>query len=188
MFNNKIKIMKVKLFFILLFVVSMATVNAQKSNSIYDYKLTDINGKTFDMSELKGKKMLLVNTATQCGLTPQVNDMVKLYNDYKDKNLVIVAIPSNDFGNKEPGSNEEIKNFVKENNITFPVMAKTSVSGDNETPLYEWLTKKELNGVMDTKVAWNYQKYMIDENGKLVGVVEPKESPTSDKVMDWLKK
>ncbi len=180
--------MKVKLFFILLFVITITTVNAQTSNSIYDYKLTDINGKTFDMSELKGKKMLLVNTATQCGLTPQFTDMVKLYNDYKDKDLVIIAIPSNDFGNKEPGSNEEIKNFAKEHNVTFPVMAKTSVTGDSETPLYEWLTKKELNGVMDTKVAWNYQKYMIDENGKLVGIVEPKESPSSDKVIEWLEK
>ncbi len=178
--------MKVKLFFILLFVMTIVTVNAQKSNSIYDYKLTDINGKTFDMSELKGKKVLLVNTASKCGLSPQDNDMVKLYNDYKDKDFVIVAIPSNDFGNKEPGSNEEIKSYVKEHDINFPVMAKTSVTGDKEDPLYEWLTKKELNGVMDTKVAWNYQKYMIDENGKLVGIVEPKESPTSDKVIDWL--
>jgi glutathione peroxidase len=181
--------MKGKLFFILLFLVTIVTASAQKSTSIYDYKLTDINGKTFDMSELKGKKVLLVNTATQCGYTPQFTDMEKLYKDYKDKNLVVVAIPSNDFGNKEPGSNDEIKAFVKDHyNVTFPVMAKTSVKGDNENPLYDWLTKKDLNGVMDTKVAWNYQKYMIDENGKLVGVIPPKESPTSDKVMEWLKK
>ena len=178
--------MKVKLFLIVLFVTTIAIVNAQNSTSIYDYKLTDINGKTFDMKDLKGKKVLLVNTASKCGLSPQDNDMVKLYNNYKDKNFVIVAIPSNDFGNKEPGSNEEIKSYVKEHNIKFPVMAKTSVTGDNEDPLYEWLTKKELNGVMDTKVAWNYQKYMIDENGKLVGVVEAKESPASKKVIDWL--
>jgi len=140
------------------------------------------------MSELKGKKILLVNTASKCSLTPQVKDMEKLYKDYKNKNLVVVAIPSNDFGNKEPGSNKEIKDFVKEHNVTFPVMAKTSVTGKNENPLYDWLTKKDLNGVMDTKVAWNYQKYMIDENGKLVGVISPKESPSSDKVMEWLKK
>ena len=178
--------MKVKLFFILILGLAITSVSAQKSTSIYDYKLTDINGKMFDMSDLKGKKVLLVNTASKCGLHPQDSAMAKLYNDYKDKNFVIVAIPSNDFGNKEPGSNEEIKNYVEEHDITFPVMAKTSVTGENEDPLYEWLTKKDLNGVMDTKVAWNYQKYMIDENGKLVGVIEPKESPTSDKVMDWL--
>jgi glutathione peroxidase len=140
------------------------------------------------MSDLKGKKVLLVNTASQCGLTTQVDDMVKLYNDYKDKDLVVVAIPSNDFGNQEPGSNEEIKKFVKEHNVSFPVMSKTSVKGDKEDPLYKWLTSKDLNGVMDTEVAWNYQKYMIDEEGKLVGVVEPRESPTSDKVMEWLAK
>ncbi len=178
--------MKIKLFLISLFVITVASVSAQQSNSIYDYKLTDINGNTFDMSELKGKKVLLVNTASQCGFSTQDNDMEKLYNDYKDKNFVVVAIPSNDFGNKEPGSNEEIKSYAKEHDITFPVMAKTDVTGDNEEPLYKWLTSKDLNGVMDTKVAWNYQKYMIDENGKLVGVVESKESPTSDKVINWI--
>jgi len=178
--------MKIKLFFILLFSITVAAVSAQQSNSIYDYKLTDINGKMFDMSELKGKKVLLVNTATQCGFSSQDTDMEKLYNDYKDKNFVVVAIPSNDFGNKEPGSNEEIKSYVKEHNLKFPVMAKTEVTGDKEDPLYKWLTSKDLNGVMDTKVSWNYQKYMIDENGKLVGVVEPKESPTSDKVISWI--
>jgi glutathione peroxidase len=178
--------MKSKLFFILLLSFAITSVSAQKSNSIYDYKLTDINGKTYDMSELKGKKVLLVNTATKCGLSSQDKDMAKLYNDYKDKNFVVVAIPSNDFGNKEPGSNEEIQSYAKEHDIKFPIMAKTSVTGDNEDPLYEWLTKKDLNGVMDTKVAWNYQKYMIDENGKLVGVVEPKESPASEKVINWL--
>lgn len=180
--------MKVKLFFLLLFSITFASINAQQSNSIYDYKLTDIDGNLFDMSDLKGKKVLLVNTASQCGLTTQVDDMVKLYNDYKDKDLVVVAIPSNDFGNQEPGSNEEIKKFAKEHNVNFPVMSKTSVKGDKEDPLYKWLTSKDLNGVMDTEVAWNYQKYMIDEEGKLVGVVEPRESPTSDKVMEWLAK
>jgi glutathione peroxidase len=180
--------MKLKLLFILLLGFAMTTLSAQQSNSIYDYKLTDINGKMFDMSQLKGKKVLLVNTATQCGLAKQDEEMVKLYNDYKDKDFVVLAIPSNDFGNKEPDSNEAIKTYVKEHDITFPVMAKTSVSGDKEDPLYEWLTRKDLNGVMDTKVAWNYQKYMIDENGKLVGVIEPKESPTSEKVIDWIEK
>lgn len=178
--------MKAKSFLILLLALTVITVYAQKSTSIYDYKLTDVNGKMYDMSDLKGKKVLLVNTASQCGLSSQDNEMVKLYNDYKDKNFVVVAIPSNDFGDKEPGSNEEIKNYVKEHNITFPVMAKTSVKGDNEDALYKWLTNKDLNGVMDSKVAWNYQKYMIDENGKLVGVVEPKESPSSEKVINWL--
>jgi glutathione peroxidase len=178
--------MKIKTFLVMLFCIAVASVNAQQSNSIYDYKLTDINGNTFEMSELKGKKVLLVNTATQCGFSSQDTDMEKLYNDYKDKNFVVVAIPSNDFGNKEPGSNEEIKSYVDEHNLKFPVMAKTSVKGDSEDPLYKWLTHKDLNGVMDTEVAWNYQKYMIDEEGKLVGIVEAKESPNSDKVIKWL--
>ena len=179
--------MKKRVILIPLLVLAMGTVSAQQATSIYDYKLTDVNGKTYDLSELKGKKALIVNTASKCSLTPQVKEMEKLYKDFRDE-LVIIAVPSNDFGNQEPGSNEEIKAFVKENNITFPVMAKTSVKGDNEEPLYQWLTQKDLNGTMDTKVAWNYQKYMIDENGKLVGVVESKESLDSDKVKEWLEK
>ena len=181
--------MKAKVLITLFFVIAAVAAFAQDATSFYDYKMTDINGKTFDMSELKGKKVLLVNTATQCGFTSQFSAMEELYEDYKDKNFVVIAIPSNDFADKEPGSNEEIKSYVEKNyGVTFPVMAKTSVKGDDENPLYKWLTSKELNGVMDTKVAWNYQKYMIDENGKLVGVVEPKESPSSDKVIEWLKK
>jgi glutathione peroxidase len=179
--------MKKRVILIPLLVLAMGTVSAQQATSIYDYKLTDVNGKTYDLSELKGKKALIVNTASKCSLTPQVKEMEKLYKDFRDE-LVIIAVPSNDFGNQEPGSNEEIKAFVKENNLTFPVMAKTSVKGDNEEPLYQWLTQKDLNGTMDTKVAWNYQKYMIDENGKLVGVVESKESLDSDKVKEWLEK
>ena len=179
--------MKKRVILIPLFLLAMGAISAQQATSIYDYKLTDVNGKTYALSELKGKKALIVNTASKCSLTPQVAEMEKLYQDFRD-NLVIIAVPSNDFGNQEPGSNEEIKSFVKENNLTFPVMAKTSVKGENEEPLYQWLTRKDLNGTMDTKVAWNYQKYMIDENGKLVGIVEPKESLDSDKVKEWLKK
>ena len=181
--------MKGKLVSALLLLFTIATVNAQTATSFYDYKLTDIEGNLVDMSEFKGKKVLLVNTATKCGLTTQFNDMEKLYEEYKDKDFVVLAIPSNDFGSMEPGTNEEIKSIVDEKyDVSFPVMAKTSVTGENENPLYNWLTKKELNGVMDTKVAWNFQKYMIDENGKLVGIVEPRESPASDKVVEWLKK
>jgi len=181
--------MKTKVLMVLFFAAITVSALAQDATSFYDYKMTDINGNTFDMSELKGKKVLLVNTATQCGFTPQFSDMEKLYKEYKDKNFVVVAIPSNDFGDKEPGSNEEIKNYVDKNyGVTFPIMAKTSVKGDSENPIYKWLTNKDLNGVMDTKVAWNYQKYMIDENGKLIGIIEPKESPSSDKVIEWLKK
>jgi glutathione peroxidase len=181
--------MKTKVLMILFFAAITVSSFAQSAKSFYDYKMTDINGNTFDMSELKGKKVLLVNTATQCGYTSQFKDMESLYEKYKDKNFVIVAVPSDDFGDKEPGSNEEIKKYVDEHfGATFPIMAKTSVKGENEEPLYKWLTHKDLNGVMDTKVAWNYQKYMIDENGKLVGVVEAKESPYTDEVMEWLKK
>jgi len=181
--------MKIKIYFsVLLLFMAAGYVSAQQSKSFYDYQLKDINGKTYKMSDLKGKKVLIVNTATQCTLTPQFSALEQLYKENKGK-LVVIAVPSNDFGNKEPGSDKEIKNYVEKHyDVTFPLMAKTSVKGDNENPLYKWLTEKSLNGVMDTKVAWNYQKYMIDENGKLVGVVDPKDSPGSDKIIEWLKK
>lgn len=179
--------MKRSVILIQLLVLAIGAASAQQVTSIYDYKLTDINGKIYDLSEIKGKKALIVNTASKCTLTPQVTEMQKLYENFRN-DLVIIAIPSNDFGNQEPGTNEEIKHFVKENGITFPVMAKTSVKGDSEDPLYKWLTQKDLNGTMDTKVTWNYQKYMIDENGKLVGVLDSEESPSSDKVKEWLEK
>ena len=179
--------MKRKLWFTLLVLMTVIAVNAQDFRSIYDIKVVDINGKTFDMSTLKGKKVLIVNTASQCGFTPQYSDLEKLYNDYKDKNFVVIAVPSNNFGDKEPGTNAEIKNFVETNyGVTFPVMAKSDVTGENENPLYKWLTSKDLNGVMDSKVAWNFQKYMIDENGQIVGVVQSNESPASDQVREWL--
>lgn len=179
--------MKKRVILIQLLIVAIGTVSAQQATSIYDYTLTDVNGKTYELSQLKGKKALIVNTASKCSLTRQVTEMQKLYEDFRN-DLVILAIPSNDFGNQEPGTDEEIKSFVKENGITFPVMAKTSVKGESEDPLYTWLTHKDLNGTMDTKVSWNYQKYMIDENGKLVGVLESEELPSSDKVKDWLEK
>jgi len=158
--------------------------NAQDLRSIYNIQTTDINGKSFDMESLKGKKVLIVNTATQCSLHPQFEQLEKLYEEYKDKNFVIVAVPSNDFGNKEPGSNTEIKNYVETNyHVSFPVLEKT---GLNDNPIYQYLTEKELNGTADSKVTWNFQKYMINEDGSIAGVVEPSEDPYSDKVLDWL--
>lgn len=168
---------------VVMLLIAMAS-GAQDLRSIYNIKTTDINGKSFDLESLKGKKVLIVNTATQCSLHTQFEQLEKLYEEYKDKNFVVVAIPSNDFGNKEPGSNEEIKNYVETNyNVSFPVLEK---SGLNDNPIYQYLTEKELNGSSDSEVSWNFQKYMINEDGSIAGVVEPSEDPYSDKVLDWL--
>lgn len=163
------------------------SLNAQQVKSFYDFKVYDIDGKPFDLSSLKGKKVLVVNTASKCGNTPQYADLEKLYEEYKDKNLVIVGFPANNFMGQEPGTNEEIKNFCSmEYGVTFPMMSKISVKGKDIDPLYKWLTSKELNGKMDSEVTWNFQKYMIDENGQLAGYANPKEKPYSEKIIAWL--
>ena len=160
--------------------------NAQK-NSIYQFKVKDINGDIFDMSSLKGKKVLLVNVASKCGFTPQYEQMQELYEKYKDSGFVILGFPANDFKNQEPGSLAEIKEFCTQNyGVTFQMMDKVSTKGEDQSPIYEWLTQKTKNGVKDSEVSWNFQKYLIDEDGQLVDFLAPKESPMSKKVVDWI--
>jgi glutathione peroxidase len=157
-----------------------------QTSGFYDFKVKTLDGGTFDFSSLKGKKVMVINTASKCGNTPQYKDLEALYEKYKD-NLVIVGFPANNFGAQEPGTATEIRKFCTENyGVTFPLMEKISVKGNDMAPIYKWLTSKSQNGVMDSEVKWNFQKYLIDENGKLVQVLDPKELPTSDKIMNWL--
>ncbi len=156
-------------------------------SSLHDFAVEDIYGDSFDMASLKGKKVMVVNTASRCGLTPQYEDLERLYQDYKDKGFVIIGFPANNFRNQEPGTNEEIIEFCQSNyGVSFPMMDKISVVGDDMAPIYQWLTKKEFNGKMDSDVSWNFQKYLIDENGLLVDMIPPREKPNSDRVMAWL--
>ncbi len=171
------------LFFSASFIFS---VNAQES--IYDFTVTSIDGEEYDMASLKGKKVLIVNTASNCGFTPQYEDLEKLYNEYKDQGLVIVGFPANNFMNQEPGSNEEIAAFCERNyGVTFPMMAKISVKGEDIHPLYKWLTTKELNDYKDSEVKWNFQKYLINEEGELVGIAGSKVKPYDEEIIGWLK-
>lgn len=152
-----------------------STLMAQKS--FYDFKVKDIDGNDFSFSQLKGKKVLLVNTASKCGNTPQYADLEKFYESNKGKNFVIIGFPANNFLSQEPGTNEEIKSFCQKNyGVTFPMMSKISVKGDDMHPVYKWLTSKELNGFMDSQVKWNFQKYLVNEEGKLVEILDPKTS------------
>jgi len=170
------------LFFLML--ISVSTFS--QTSGFYDFKVKTLDGGTFDFSSLKGKKVMVINTASKCGNTPQYKDLEALYEKYKD-NLVIVGFPANNFGAQEPGTATEIRKFCTENyGVTFPLMEKISVKGNDMAPIYKWLTSKSENGVMDSEVKWNFQKYLIDENGKLVQVLDPKELPTSDKIMNWL--
>jgi glutathione peroxidase len=161
------------------------TICAQ-TDGFYSFKVKTLEGADFDLASLKGKKVMVVNTASKCGYTPQYEDLEKLYEQYQQK-LVIIGFPANNFGNQEPGTALEIRQFCTENyNVTFPMMEKISVKGKDMHPLYQWLTSKEKNGVLDSEVKWNFQKYLIDEEGKLVDVLYSKEKPGSEKVIAWL--
>jgi len=158
-----------------------------KVETIYKFSVTDLYGKPFDFSSLKGKKILIVNTASECGLTPQYKDLEAIYEKYKDKNFVIVGFPANNFGSQEPGSNEQIANFCKLNyGVTFPMMSKISVKGSDMHPVYQFLTQKSKNGLQDSEVEWNFQKYLINEKGELVKVLSPRVLPTDSVIVDWI--
>ncbi|MGM0408057.1 MAG: glutathione peroxidase [Bacteroidota bacterium] len=173
---------------ILVFTIALISTFAfSQSKSFYEFQVQTIDGESFDLSSLKGKKVLVVNTASKCGFTPQYEDLQKLYEKYKSKNFVIIGFPANNFMNQEPGSNQEIMQFCSENyGVTFPMMSKISVKGDDIHPLYSWLTEKEQNGVMDSKVKWNFQKYMIDEKGNLVDVAYSKTNPLDEQITNWI--
>jgi len=157
------------------------------TSTIYGFKVNTIEGTEFDFSSLKGKKILMVNTASKCGFTPQFEQLEALFEKYKDKNFAIVGFPCNQFGNQDPGSGTEIKSFCTKNyGVTFPMMEKIDVKGDNAAGIYKWLTSKEKNGVENSSVKWNFQKYMIDENGFLVGHVASFKSPDCKKIVNWI--
>ncbi|MBP7507920.1 MAG: glutathione peroxidase [Prolixibacteraceae bacterium] len=156
---------------------------SQNPASIYDFTVKDINGKDYPLSQIKGKKVMIVNTASKCGFTPQYKDLEKLYKDYQDKNFIIIGFPANNFMKQEPGSNEEIAEFCQLNyGVTFPMMSKISVKGNDIHPLYKWLTTQA-----GSEVTWNFQKFLIDENGKVVKYFAPNKSPLSKEIVSWIK-
>lgn len=163
------------------------TENTMEKTSIYDFKVKDLSGNDFDFSTLKGKKIMIVNTASECGLTPQYEQLQALYNKYNDRNFVIIGFPANNFGAQEPGTNEEIGAFCKKNyGVTFPMMEKISVKGDDMHEIYQFLTQKAKNGFADSNVEWNFQKYLIDENGQLINVYSPRTLPNDKEIITWI--
>lgn len=157
-------------------------------HSIYDFKVPALDGGTIDFAAFKGRKILIVNTASKCKFTPQYEALQKLYERYAGK-LVIVGFPCNNFFFEEMGSGETISKFCKQNyGITFPMAAKISVKGPRMAPIYRWLTNKEYNGYMDSRVKWNFQKYLIDENGKLAAVFYPSATPDSPEIIQAIEK
>lgn len=172
--------------------VSAQDGSISKSNismkTFHDFTVKDINGDDFDLGSLKGKKVLVVNTASECGLTPQYALLQELYEEHGGEEFEIIGFPSNDFGGQEPGSESEIAGFCQKNyGVTFPMMSKVKVKGDGVAPVYDWLTAKSQNGVNDFEVKWNFHKFLVDKDGKLVRDVSPQTLPVDDEVVNWIK-
>jgi len=159
---------------------------ALKSATIHEFKVNGLDGSTINFAKFKGKKILVVNTASKCGFTPQYEGLERLYNKFNDK-LVIIGFPSNDFLDQEPGKDAEIAAFCQRNyGVTFPMAAKIDVKGKRQAPIYQWLTNKSLNGVESSAVLWNFQKYLIDENGKLIKHFSPKTDPEANEIISLI--
>ncbi|MGV4413993.1 glutathione peroxidase [Chryseobacterium sp. T1] len=158
-----------------------------QAKSIHEFKVESLSGDTIDFSDFKGKKILVVNTASECGFTPQYEELEKLYQAYKDK-LVIVGFPANNFGGQEPGSNHEIATFCQKNyGVTFPMAAKVSVKGDDIAPIYKFLTDKKENGVKNTTILWNFTKILLNEKGEVIDSFVSTTKPMSDSITKHLK-
>lgn len=172
------------------FINTMAAQNKIEMNqTIFQFTVTDINGDSFDFCSLEGKKIMIVNTASDCGLTPQYKALQSLYEKYQNSNFVIVGFPANNFLAQEPGTNEQISAFCKANyGVSFPMMGKISVIGKNMHPLFKFLTSSSENGVMDIKVTWNFQKFLINSEGILEKVIPPRTQPNDPEVIQWIEK
>lgn len=165
----------------------LATFIMAQDKTFHDFSAKTIDGKMLDFSTFSGKKVLVVNIASKCGLTPQYEDLEELYKEYGSGNFEIIGFPANNFMSQEPGTDTEIKEFCLVNyGVSFQMMSKISVKGDDIDPIYAWLTQKDQNGVIDSKVKWNFQKYMIDEKGNLVDYLSPKTSPKSEEIINWI--
>jgi len=176
-----------RFFLIIIAMISVCALSAQ-SKSFHDFTVKTIDGKDFPLSSLKGKKVLVVNVASKCGLTPQYSQLQALYEKYGVDKFVIVAFPANDFLEQEPGTNEEIQEFCQLNyGVTFLMMEKITVKGDEIHPLYKWLTQKSENGKEDAEMIWNFQKFMIDEDGNWVTSIHPRVAPDDKSITDWIK-
>ena len=177
----------VKLFAFTLF-SSKKDESAMSKVSIYDYEINSLQGKPIDLSQFKGKKMLFVNVASKCGFTPQYKDLQRLHENYKDT-LEVIGVPCNQFGRQEPGSASEIEEFCQVNyGVDFLITEKVDVKGSNQHPLYQWLTKKALNGRKSASVKWNFQKYLVDEEGQLIDYYFSSTRPMSGKITKHLQK
>lgn len=176
-----------KYLFIVAFAALVSAFAMPGNPSIHNFKVKSIEGGTIDFSKFKGKKILVVNTASKCGYTKQYEQLEKVYEAYKDK-LVVVGFPANNFGGQEPGTDGEIQEFCKARfGVKFPLASKISVKGDDTAPVYKWLTSKTENGVLDAEIKWNFNKFLLDENGKMIAYFDSKVLPDSEEILKYVK-
>lgn len=174
--------------YLILFITLLIYVqlNAQYKN-LHQFSATTIEGEIFNFSTLKGKKVIIVNTASECALTPQFKKLQELYEEYGGDDFELIGFPCNDFGKQDPGSNKEISDFCTEKyEVTFQMMEKISIKGDDPHPIYNWLSNSNENGTLDAKVTWNFQKFMIDKDGEVVDFIAPIKSVQNKRVIEWL--
>ncbi|MBO3116570.1 glutathione peroxidase [Winogradskyella sp. DF17] len=163
------------------------TIKQNASESIYTIAINTLQGHPIDLSEFKGRKILFVNVASKCGFTPQYKELQELYNTYKDQ-LVVIGVPCNQFGSQEPGTSNEIQEFCDVNyGVSFLITEKIDVKGNSQHPLYTWLTKKAINGKQNSSVKWNFQKYLVDENGEFLDYFFSITKPMNSRITSYLK-
>ena len=177
---------------LILLIISMFTffekADAKYEKLFFDHSIKNINNETIDLNQYKGKTILLVNVASKCGFTKQYTGLQDLYEKYKDRGFYVIGVPSNQFGGQEPGSNEEIVEFCKKNyGVTFPLADKVDVKGTNTAAIYQWLTQKSKNGVLDASISWNFNKFLLDENGKMIAYYPSNVKPDSEAILSNLK-
>jgi len=181
--------MKTNFLLSLVFIVLLPFLSNAQTNNFYDFTVKDIDGNNFSFKQLKGKKVMIVNVASKCGYTQQYEQLEEVYEKYKEHDFIIIAFPANNFLKQEPGTDEEIKQFCNLNyGVTFPLMSKISVKGKDMHEVYQWLTSKNLNGVEDSSVKWNFQKYLISRDGIIEEVIKPKTKPDDQNIINWIEK
>jgi glutathione peroxidase len=174
---------------VLLSLVFCAAALLAGEKTIYDFTLNSIDGQPVPLADYKGKVVLLVNVASRCGFTPQYSALESLYEKYKDRGFVIMGIPANNFGAQEPGTNQEIKTFCSSKyNVTFPMMSKVSVKGSDKTPLYQFLTDKSASPKTGGEIQWNFTKFLVGPDGRIVARFEPGVTPDSPEVTGAIEK
>lgn len=167
--------------------ILMSVTCFSQTKTLYDFTATDINGNTFDFSTLKGKKVMIVNTASECAFTPQFKKLQELYEEYGGDDFEIIGFPCNDFGQQDPASDSVIYEFcTAKYGVTFPMMSKITIKGENAHPIYKWLTSREENGVLDAPVTWNFQKFLIGRDGRVEDYVSPLKGPKNNRIIEWL--